>query len=159
LLQGDIERWDATSETLLFFAARHDHVARTILPALEAGRWVICDRFTDSTVAYQGYARGFSLMDLDALKRIAVGTFSPDLTLILDVPVDEGLARVGRRSMITDRFESLNREFHQRLREGFLAIAGAEPRRCAVIDASGDVDAVHHAVLSVITERLGLEFR
>jgi dTMP kinase len=120
---------------------------------------VICDRFTDSTIAYQGYARGFDLTDLDALKRIAVGTFSPDLTLILDIPVDEGLARVGRRSMITDRFESLNRDFHQRLRDGFLAIAKAEPNRCAVISASGDVDTVHRAVLIAVSERLGVEFR
>jgi dTMP kinase len=143
----------------LFFAARRDHVARTIKPALEAGQWVICDRFTDSTIAYQGYGRGLSLADLASLENFALGGFRPDLTLILDLPVAEGLARARRRSDAADRFERLDHSFHQRLRNGFLAIANAEPQRCAIVDASGDVDAVHRAILAAVAERLGVEFR
>ena len=156
LLQGESERWDAVGETLLFFAARRDHVARTIEPALAAGRWVICDRFTDSTIAYQGYGRGLPLDQLAALQRFALDGFVPDLTLILDFPIAEGLARAARRAGAADRFERLDREFHQRLRDGFLAIAEAEPERCAVIDASGDPDAVHRAIVSVVAARLGV---
>ncbi len=142
------------SETLLFFAARRDHVARTIRPALAEGRWVVCDRFTDSTLAYQGYGRGLPLDELDALRRFTLGDFGPDLTLILDLSVEEGLARAARRPGAADRFERLDPSFHQRLRDGFLAIAAATPKRCAVIDASGDVDAVHHAIVATVAERL-----
>jgi dTMP kinase len=144
LLQGDSERWDAVSETLLFFAARRDHVARTIRPALEAGRWVVCDRFSDSTLAYQGYGRGLPLAALEAAGRFAIADFRPDLTLILDLPVAEGLARAAR----------LDQAFHEKLRAGFLAIAATEPQRCVVIDASGDVDAVHRAVIAAVAARL-----
>jgi dTMP kinase len=156
LLQGETERWDATSETLLFFAARRDHVTRTIAPALWAGRWVVCDRFTDSTAAYQGYGRGLALDQLEALQRFALGDFRPDLTVILDLPVAEGLARAAARSGAADRFEQLDHGFHQRLREGFLAIARAEPARCTVIDASGDVETVHRAILATVAGRLGV---
>jgi dTMP kinase len=159
LLQGETERWDATSETLLFFAARRDHVMRTIRPALVAGRWVVCDRFTDSTIAYQGYGRGLPLAELAALENFALDDFRPDLTLILDLPADEGLARASHRPGAADRFERLDHEFHQRLRDGFLAIAKAEPQRCVVVDASGDVDAVHHAILAAVSARLSVELR
>lgn len=140
----------------MFFAARHDHVVHTIEPALATGRWVVCDRFNDSTIAYQGYGRGFSLDDLATLRRVAIGDFEPDLTFILDIPVEEGLTRIGHRSPITDRFENLDREFHQRLREGFLTIAKAEPARCMVIDASGDVETVHRAIIAAVAERLSI---
>jgi dTMP kinase len=159
LLSGDNERWDAVSETLLFFAARRNHVDRTIRPALEAGRWVICDRFTDSTLAYQGYGRGLPLDELEALRRFTLGDFGPDLTLILDLPVTEGLARAARRPGAADRFERLDPSFHQRLRDGFLAIARAEPDRCAVIDASGDADAVHGAIVATVARRFGVALR
>jgi dTMP kinase len=156
LLEGDNERWDAISEAMLFNAARRDHVARLIEPALASGEWVVCDRFTDSTVAYQGYGHLLPLADLAALQRIALGSFIPDLTLILDIAVEDGLSRAGRRSMIADRFERLHHEFHRRLRDGFLDIAKKEPRRCAVIDASGDVATVERAILAAVSERLGV---
>jgi dTMP kinase len=158
LLQGENERWDAIGETLLFFAARRDHVARTILPALEVGRWMVCDRFTDSTVAYQGYGRGLPLAELEGLRRFALGDFGPDLTLILDLPVDDGLLRVASRAGSADRFERLDRNFHQRLREGFLAIAKSDPERCAVVDALDDVESVHRAILAIISARLDVAF-
>lgn len=155
LLNGETERWDAIGETLLFFAARRDHINRTIRPGLNVGKWIVCDRFTDSTTAYQGYGRGLPLGDLATLQRLALGHFAPDLTLILDLPVTEGLARAARRSA-ADRFERLDRAFHQRLRDGFLAIAKAEPARCAVIDAAAEVDTVHQAIVAVVAKRLGI---
>jgi dTMP kinase len=155
-LRGANERWDAVSETLLFFAARRDHVARAIRPALEAGRWVVCDRFTDSTLAYQGYGRGLPLDDLETLRGFTLGDFAPDLTLILDLPVEEGLARAARRAGAADRFERLDASFHQRLRDGFLSIAAAAPERCTVVDASGDVETVHHAIIAAVATRLGV---
>jgi dTMP kinase len=156
LLRGAAERWDPLSETLLFHAARRDHVARLIGPALDRGDWVVCDRFADSTLAYQGYGHGLPLADLAALQRVVLGDLAPDLTLILDLPVEEGLHRAARRSAGADRFERLDRAFHQRLRDGFLAIAGSEPRRCAVIDAAGDVAAVQRAIAAMVGERLGV---
>lgn len=159
LLEGDTERWDAISETLLFFAARRDHINRTIQPALDAGRWVVCDRFTDSTIAYQGHGRGLPLGELASLRNFALGDFAPDLTLILDLAVADGLARAARRPGAADRFERLDSGFHQRLRHGFLVIAKAEPERCAVIDAGGDVAAVHRAILAAVSARLGVMLR
>jgi len=154
LLEGAAERWDALSEALLFYAARRDHVARLIQPALQRGEWVVCDRFADSTLAYQGYGRGLKLPDLHALQRIALGDFAPDLTLILDLPVAEGLARAAQRPGDADRFERLDRNFHERLRRGFLEIAADNPGRCVIINAAGDVDGVHRAVLAAVSARL-----
>jgi dTMP kinase len=159
LLDGDNERWDAVGEVLLFNAARRDHVTRLIRPALDRGVWVVCDRFADSTLAYQGYGRGVPLTDLWALHRFALGDFAPDLTLILDLPAAEGLARAVRRSGDADRFERLDAAFHERLRQGFLRIAADHPERCVVIDAAGDRDSVYRAVLAAVTARLGLALK
>jgi len=140
---------------LLFYAARREHVTRLIQPALNRGIWVVCDRFADSTIAYQGYGRGLPMAELQALHRFALGDFAPDLTLILDLPVAEGLARAARRSN-ADRFERLDQAFHERLRQGFQQIAAADPQRCVVIDASGAAESVHRAVLAAVAERLGV---
>ena len=157
LLEGDSDRWDAISEALLLVAARHDHAIRLILPALERGIWVVSDRFAASTLAYQGYGKGLRLCDLATLHRIAVGDFAPDLTLILDLPIEVGLARAAARSA-ADRFERLDREFHERLRQGFRQIAADNPSRCVLIDASRDPQAVHCAILTAVTEHLGVVF-
>ena len=157
LLAGVNDRWDAIGEVLLFYAARRDHVARLIRPALEKGNWVICDRFSDSTLAYQGYGRSLPLDRLVALQHFALDDFGPDLTLILDLPVAEGLARIAKRAGRADRFERLDQSFHERLRAGFLSIAAAEPARCMVIDASGTVDDVHAAIAAAVGQRFGLE--
>ena len=159
LLEGASERWDAMGEVLLFNAARRDHVAKLIEPALARGDWVVCDRFADSTMAYQGYGRGLPLVDLLALQRLALDDFAPNLTLILDLPVDAGLARAAARAGATDRFERLDREFHEGLRQGFLRIASDNLRRCVVIDAAGDIGNVHRAVLGAVAERLGVALR
>jgi dTMP kinase len=153
LLDGATERWDAVGEALLLYAARRDHVVRLIAPALDRSLWVLCDRFADSTLAYQGYGRGLPLADLLALHRFVLGDFAPDLTLILDLPVAEGLARAARRPGDADRFERLDVAFHERLRQGFRQIAADNPERCVLIDAAGDRDTVHRAVLAAVAAR------
>ena len=155
LVEGPADKWDGATEALLHFAARHDHLRTTVWPALERGAWVISDRFADSTRAYQGWGHGLDLATLDRLYDVAVGAFHPDLTLILDLPVEAGLARAASRRGAETRYESLPRAFHDRVREGFLAIARNEPERCAVIDASQDIDAVAAAIAHVVAERLG----
>ncbi len=153
LVSGEIARWEPLSEALLHNAARHDHVRRAILPALERGVWVITDRFMDSTMAYQGYGQGVDLGELSGLAELAVGTAMPDLTLILDLPVDEGLARTKRRADATSRYERMDPAMHERLRRGFLAIAEADAARCRVIDALADAGSVHEAVWESVHER------
>jgi dTMP kinase len=155
LLEGEGERWDAIGEALLLVAARRDHVARVIAPALAQGVWVVSDRYADSTTAYQGYGRGVALEDLAALHRFALRDFAPDLTLILDLPVEIGLARAAARSA-ADRFERLDRDFHEKLRQGFRQIAVDNPTRCMLIDASGDPQTVHSAVIAAVEQRLGV---
>lgn len=155
LLEGEGERWDAISEALLLVAARRDHVARLIAPALAQGVWVVSDRFADSTMAYQGYGKGVAFDDLATLHRLALGDFAPDLTVILDLPVETGLARAAARSA-ADRFERLDRDFHEKLRQGFRQIAAENPTRCILIDASGDPQTVHSAVIAAVEQRLGV---
>jgi dTMP kinase len=159
LLEGDGERWDAVGETLLFMAARRDHVTRLIEPALEQGVWVVSDRFADSTLAYQGYGKGVPLADLAALHRFVLGAFAPDLTLILDLPVEIGLARAAARGAAADRFEGLDPAFHERLRQGFRQIAAQDAARCVLVDASADPKAVHRGVLDAVEQRLGMRLR
>ncbi len=158
LVTGPPNRWDAMTEALLHFAARRDHLRGVILPDLEAGRWVLSDRFADSTMAYQGYGHGLGRDAIEALYALVVGNLAPDLTLILDLPVELGLERALARRDGEDRYESLDRAFHERLRQGFREIAEREPERCALIDASGEVDAVQAAVRACVTERLGVAF-
>lgn len=153
LVSGDTGRWDAMTETLLHFAARRDHYKRTIEPALARGAWVVCDRFADSTMAYQAYGLGIEASFVSGLYAQVLGDFAPDLTIILDMPVDQGLARAALRGGV-DRYERMDVEFHQRLRDGFLAIAEAEPKRCVVIDGTLDMDGVHDAVMMQVDERL-----
>ena len=141
LITGEVGRWSATTETLLMYAARRDHIERVIDPALEKGQVVICDRFFDSTRAYQGAGGGASSSLVDSLETEVV-TVRPDLTVILDLAPEEGLARVDRRAEMKTRFESRNLSFHIALRSAFLDIAREEPERCVVIDAGGSVDAV-----------------
>ncbi len=155
LVEGDTARWDAPSEALLLAAARRSHLTATIWPALERGEWVVCDRFADSTLAYQGYGGGVPLAELEALHRMIAGDFRPELTLILDLPVELGLKRAAARSGAETRFERMDRGFHERLRQGFLDIARRDPRRCVVIDAQDEAGAVHRAVLAAMRERLG----
>lgn len=154
LVTGDVDRWDAQTEALLHSAARRDHLVKTVWPALERGAWVVCDRFADSTLAYQGYGHGLPRDFIVDLTRLTLGDFAADLTLILDLPVEEGLKRAGGRSGAEDRYERMGTAFHDRLRQGFLEIARHNLDRCAVIDAGQDLDAVHQAILAVVKTRL-----
>jgi dTMP kinase len=156
LVKGDADSWTPIAETLLHYAARADHLDRTIRPALAAGRWVICDRFADSTTAYQGYGHGVAFDVIDSLFKAVVGDTAPDLTLILDLPVEQGLQRAAARSGHENRYEQMAVEFHSRLRNGFLAIARANPRRCAVIDAGRAVDSIQSDIQAEIVRRLGV---
>lgn len=154
IVTGSADRWDARTEALLIAAARRDHVERTVRPNLAAGRWVLSDRFTDSTMAYQGIAGGVGADAVDWLRRFAVEDLAPDLTIVLDLPPTLGLAREAARPGAAQRFEKLGIAFHERLRAAFLAIAEREPRRCAVVDARPPVDDVFAAVRQVVRERL-----
>lgn len=158
LVTGAEDRWDPLGEALLHFAARADHMRRLILPRLDAGDWVLSDRFADSTMAYQGYAQGLGRESVEVLCALVLKDFGPDLTLVLDVPVETGLARAAEREDGEDRYERLGRPFHERLREAFLDIARREPERCAVIDAGGDLNAIQSAICAAVGERLGISF-
>jgi dTMP kinase len=138
LLSGAAKPFGAEAEAMLFAAAREDHIKCAIKPALEAGKWVVCDRFADSTRVYQGAVGAVDPRLIKALERVSVGELKPDLTLILDVPVKLGLKRAAgrRRGSAPDRFEAEQIEFHERLRRAYLALAEAEPQRCVVVDAS-----------------------
>ncbi|MGO1117582.1 dTMP kinase [Rhodovibrionaceae bacterium A322] len=154
LIHGEAGRWDAETEALMMFAARRDHLVKTVWPALDAGSWVLCDRFADSTFAYQGFGHGRDLAPLRTLYDFTMGDFKPDLTLLLDLPVEAGLARAAARNMGGARFEGLGSAFHEKLRRGFLILAAEEPERFAIIDANQDQEAVSHAIQACVSDRL-----
>ena len=160
LVTGDPDRWDAMTELLLLYAARRDHVRRLIEPALEKGTWVLCDRFADSTMAYQGYGHGLDRGKIAALHKIVLGDLKPDLTIILDLDPEAGLARTrvsdeAARRGAEDRFERMKLAFHQRMREGFREIADGEPDRVALVDAAGDAGSVSLTIAKLVNSRLG----
>ncbi len=151
VLVGDAsEDVDPAAEAMAHFAARADHVARRIEPALSAGRWVVSDRFADSTLAYQGFAGGLGLQRVLTMQEAAIGRFAPDLTLILDVPAELGLSRARDRN----RYEELGDSFHQKVRSAFMAVADAFPARCILVDGSADVATVHTRIMSIVYRRL-----
>jgi dTMP kinase len=153
LVEGEPGRWPAEAEALLHFAARAEHLAAVIRPALDAGQWVLCDRFADSTLAYQGYGQGLDLDWLRVLRRRVVGETEPGLTLVLDLPVEKGLARAATQQ----RYERMGLAFHEKLHAGFLAIAKAEPERCTVVDATQSIEAVAQDVRAAVTQRFGVK--
>lgn len=161
LVSGATDKWDPVSEALLLYAARREHIKQTIQPALRQGAWVLCDRFADSTLAYQGYGRGVSTEFIARLHEAVVGTSDPDLSLILDIPVEVGIARANARNAADrsgeDRFERMDTSFHERLRAGFLKIAAGAPERVSVIDANMTPDAVADAIWQDVATKFGLE--
>lgn len=150
IVNGDTDRWTPRTEALLMFAAREDHLAQTIRPALARGEWVVCDRFVDSTMAYQGVAQGLGSKFVNDLRELVVGDDMPALTLVLDLSPETGLARAGRRANGEDRYERMEIEFHQTLRQAFLNIAKNEPERCVVIDAERGEAEVAEAIWAVV---------
>jgi dTMP kinase len=156
LVEGAVDRWEPFSELLLHNAARHEHVQKTIAPALAAGKWVICDRFADSTMAYQGHAQNVDRDMVARINRVAAGDVWPDLTIVLDLAVADGLARAQGRRDVENRYERMGTAFHERIRGAFLDITKAEPGRCAVIEAAGDVDQVAGEVWDTVRTRLSI---
>ena len=142
LVTGSTDRWSPAAEALLVNAGRADHVERLIRPALAAGKWVVSDRYADSTMAYQGAGKGLSDASLRSLHHLAAADLWPDLTLVLDLPVELGLGRAASRSGGEGRFEGHDADFHERVALGFRDLAAAEPRRCRLIDASGEPGSV-----------------
>ncbi|OFX09252.1 MAG: dTMP kinase [Alphaproteobacteria bacterium RIFOXYD12_FULL_60_8] len=156
LVSGAVDRWDGMTEALLHSAARLDHFSKTIRPALDAGRWVISDRFADSTLAYQGYGHGVPLERLNALNTVVLQGFAPDLTLVFDLAPEQGLKRAATRQGegAEDRYERMDPSFHAKLRQGFLEIAALHPERCAVLAVEGDAEAMHARVMALVRHRL-----
>jgi dTMP kinase len=156
LLSGAAKPFGPEVEAMLFAAARDDHVQCTILPALTAGKWVICDRFADSTRVYQGVLGHVDERLIKGLERVSIGDLAPDLTVILDMPVETALERVRQRrgGATPDRFEAENVEFHRKLRDAYLAIAAEEPGRCLVIDAGAAKEAVAREIWDAVKSRL-----
>jgi dTMP kinase len=155
ILSGMGKLLGAEAETLLFAAARDDHVRTVIQPALNQGTWVLCDRFSDSTRVYQGRVGHVAPGLLNAMERVTIGDLKPDLTIILDIPVEVGLKRAAARrgDAAPDRFESEDIKFHQNLREAYREIAAAEPARCVLIDANADANTVASSIWAALRER------
>jgi dTMP kinase len=155
LLSGMGKLLGPDAETLLFAAARDDHVRTVIKPALSQGVWVLCDRFSDSTRAYQGSLGKVAPAIMNAMERVTIGNLKPDLTIILDVPVEVGMQRAAARrgSGAPDRFEAEDVKFHQQLRDAYRQIAAAEPKRCVLIDANADANAVAARVWAALRDR------
>ncbi len=156
LVTGETGRWDGMTEALLNYAARRDHMVRRIRPAIDGGRWVVSDRFADSTMAYQGYGHQLDKETIRRLHRLVCDGFGPDLTIVLDMPVERGIGRTAERTGNENRYERMAIEFHQRVRDGFLEIARREPERCVVIDGGRTQEAVHELVIAAVSERLGV---
>ena len=152
LVGAAAEGVDPTAEALAHYAARADHLAARIEPALAAGRWVVCDRFADSTLAYQGIAGHLGRSRVAAIRDAAIGGFQPDLTLILDIPTELGLAR----ARDANRYEMQSEDFHNAVRGAFLSIARSEPDRCVVFDASADIPTVAMQIAVVVKDRFGI---
>ena len=157
LVKGEVNRWTPMSEALLNYAARAEHLDKTVYPALDQNQWVISDRFADSTMAYQGYGHGVDHAALSALGSIVLGEFKPDLTIIFDLGLETGLGRAHARGEGEDRYERMGRDFHERLREGFLKIAAREAERCCVIDASEPINQVAATIRDLVSERFQVD--
>ncbi|MFQ5346277.1 MAG: dTMP kinase [Rhodothalassiaceae bacterium] len=154
LVEGEAGRWVPMAETLLHMAARIEHVTRVIRPALAAGRWVICDRFVDSTRVYQGLLQGVGDARVMELHAIALDGFLPHRTLVLDLPAATGLARAVGRGEAETRYESMGDDFHRRVGEAFRNLAAADPGRCRLVDASGDPDTVAERIWQAVHDLL-----
>ncbi len=163
LVQGDSGHFEPLTEALLLFAGRHEHVVNKIKPALDEGKWVVSDRFADSTRAMQGAGMGLDMDKIEKLYEVAVGDVHPDLTFIFDIDPVIGLNRSTKRlnqvQSGEDRYEKMELAFHQRLRQGFLDVAAKNPDRCVIIDATQDVDTIHKQIVTVIQDRFKVNLK
>lgn len=161
LVQRDAYNWNPMAETLMFFAARSMHIHNVIMPALKEGSTVISDRFTDSTVAYQGYGKGLDLDKIKEIEKVSIDNFKPDLTFLLDIDINQGLERSTKRlssklgyEKTEDRFERMEKNFHEKLREGFLDIAKKEPKRIKTFDATKDADDLAKEIFEIVLGKM-----
>lgn len=153
LVTGDADKWDGITEAMLVFSARRDHYKRTIAPALTDGTFVLCDRFADSSYAYQGAGHGVETAILDHLYTMACDQFRPHLTIVLDVPVDVGIKRALSRHGDENRYESMDTEFHERVRQSFLHQAQRFPERFVVLDATQSPESIATEIQCTVMER------
>ncbi len=154
LVEGAAERWSPMAEALMMYAARADHLERVIRPALDRGEVVITDRFADSSMAYQGIAGALGEQPVSRLHALVVGEDDPDITIILDVPIDVGLARAGGRGAAESRFESKGSAYQEKVRQAFLKIARDNPKRCVIVDATPDEETVFKSVAAAVERAL-----
>lgn len=165
LVQRDGGDWDPLSEALLLFAARREHLVKKIWPALKQGKWVVSDRFADSSRVYQGMAQGIGINTVEGLYYMVAQEFEPDLTFIMDIDPEEGLRRSGKQNQMTlnlnesteDRYERLGLDFHEKVRNGFLQIAKDKPKRCVIIDAAQSQDQIFDQMKDVLQIKTGLK--
>lgn len=162
LVSGGTNRWEPMSEILLFYAARYDHVERLIKPALAKGIWVLCDRFFDSTIAYQGYGHNISLSKLTQLNQLVLGDFQPNITFLLDIPAQIGLKRANIRenekNLKEDRFENFDISFHERLRKGYLDLAKNQ-KRFKIVDADRAIDVISKDIIGICDQYIESDFK
>ena len=156
LVNGETNKWNPLTEVLLHYAARHEHITRVIEPTISSGKWVLCDRYTDSTLAYQGFAQHVDFKYITKLQKIVVGRFTPNLTIILDLPVEIGLKRAEERDTGGTRYERMGLKFHQTLRESFLKIADDNPERCVVFNANKPEILIEKEIINLVNKRFNL---
>lgn len=167
MIQRDAGNFDPLTEAMLMMSARREHLVNKIWPSMEQGKWVVSDRFVDSTRAFQGYGMGLDQALIDRIYAMIAGDFQPDLTFVFDIDAEKGLSRSLKQLAVTadknesteDRYERMGVPFHSRLRQGFLEIAKRFPDRCVIIDASQDIATIHGQILKIIETRFGISLR
>lgn len=167
MIQRDAGNFDPLTEAMLMMSARREHLVNKIWPSMEQGKWVVSDRFVDSTRAFQGYGMGLDQGLIDRIYSMIAGDFQPDLTFVFDIDAEKGLSRSLKQLAVTadknesteDRYERMGVPFHNRLRQGFLEIAKRFPGRCVIIDAAQDINAIHAQILKTIETRFGISLR
>ena len=156
LVEGEADRWQPLTEVLLNYAARNEHIKHTILPALDSGTWVLSDRFYDSTIAYQVFGHGLDYGVIRDIHALVIANVIPDLTFLFDVPVDVGLKRAKTRAIKEDRYEQMDKKFHNSVQSGFLKLAKAEPDRFIVLDATLEINDVTSVIVQHVVQRFKL---
>lgn len=156
LVQGDLNKWEPMSELLLVMAARSEHINKVIKPSMSNGYYVICDRFIDSSIAYQGFAQGLGESIVKEMHDLVFSGLYPDLTFVFDVDPSEGISRALARKGKETRYENMNIEFHIKIREGFRKIVSRNPKRCIAIDAKLSIEEIHESIISSVNEKFSL---
>jgi dTMP kinase len=159
VVKGSTDRWEPTTELLLHTAARSEHISKLIKPSLEQGTHIICDRFIDSTIAYQGFAHGLTPSKVVALHELLFGNFYPDITILIDIDPEQGIGRTTTRDGKEDRYEKMGLDFHKRLRDGFKTLAIAHPERYFIITSGGSIAETHQLIVDKINKKFGFSLK